>query len=121
MRPLGERPGTPKFCAPNNGPLAQGLLELILDRAYLKRTSESAGGIVIIPLESWQIDVLAAFGVVIKNECTDPKSVETMISGPDCEPWSEHPSLTEPPDGLSEDRPDERSQAGSQNAPARES
>ena len=82
-KPLGDRSRTPKFCATDNAPLAQGLLELILDRAYLKRFSASAGGIVIIPLESWQIDVLATFGIVIKNECIGPKSMETTISGPD--------------------------------------
>ena len=68
------------FCAPKNAHLAQGLLELMLDRAYLERPLADGGGIVIIPLESWQIEVLAVFGIVIKNECADPKSMETMIS-----------------------------------------
>jgi hypothetical protein len=82
-RPLGERSRTLKPCTSDKAPLAQALLELILDRAHLKRLPANAGGIVIVPLESWQIDVLAAFGVVIKNERIDPKAMETMISGPD--------------------------------------
>lgn len=86
------------FCAPENGPLAQGLLEVILDRAYLKRSPANDGGIVTIHLEGWQIDVLTMFGVVIKNEWTDPNSMETTKSGRDQEFRPKPRSLADTPE-----------------------
>lgn len=110
-----------KLRAPDSGPLAQGLLEVILTRAYLKRSPANDGGIVIIHLKSWQIDVLTMFGIVIKNEWTDPKSMETTMSGRDQEFRPERPSIAEPPESQPEGTSGERSAAGSQLVPDRES
>ena len=70
-RPFDERSRTARFYPPDNPALAEGLLKLLLDRAWLKCYPANRGGIVIIPLEGWQINILETFGIVSKNECTD--------------------------------------------------
>lgn len=111
----------PDFRAPDSGPLAQGLLEIILDRAYLERSPANDGGIVIIHLESWQIDVLTMFGVVIKNEWTDLKSMETTMSGQDQDFRPEPRSIAEPPESQSEGTSGECIATDSRLVPDRES
>jgi len=53
---------------------AQALLEMILDRAHLEKTTD--GDTLIVPLESWQIDVLSMFGIEIENQCDASSSAK---------------------------------------------
>jgi len=78
--PLPGRSKVHELSAPESGPLAQGLLEVILNQAYLDRLPENDGGIVTIHLESWQIDVLAMFGIIIK---TDPQQCRDLDQNTD--------------------------------------
>jgi len=98
--PLPGRSKVHELSAPESGPLAQGLLEVILNQAYLDRLPENDGGIVTIHLESWQIDVLAMFGIIIK---TDPASTEATMSGSGPEYRPERQSTA----GLSDSQPDD--------------
>lgn len=78
-RPHDDRPETAALWAGENAPLAQAILEAILTRAYLQRSLPNGDGTIIIRLESWQIEVLRTFGVVIETERSSPNPVEAMV------------------------------------------
>ncbi len=115
--PLPGRSKVHELCAPESGPLAQGLLEVILNQAYLNRLPENDGGIVTIHLESWQIDVLAMFGIIIK---IDPTATEATMSGSGLEYQPERQSTARQSDSQPNDIAEERSATKSRLVPSDE-
>jgi len=53
-----------RFLMPENASLAQGLLEIILDHAWLKLLPSNKGGIAVMLLEAWQVELLTGFNVI---------------------------------------------------------
>lgn len=96
---------TLRFIAPENASLAQGLLQIILDKAQVEMFSPSGGGVAVMILERWQIDVLADFGVCFEERVSTPPSCQQdeFEALPNFNP--EYLSIVDKPADSSNERP----------------
>lgn len=70
--------------APEKASLAQALLQIILDQACFEEFSSDGGGVAVMRLERWQIDLLSDFGILSEENPCDSSEMrqETCTSTP---------------------------------------
>ena len=73
--------------APENAALAQGLLRIILEEAHIEVFSPKGGGVALMRLERWQIELLKRYGIVVEPISTASQDAQlTQPETPSLQP-----------------------------------
>ncbi|MGI9504232.1 MAG: hypothetical protein ACR2RE_14380 [Geminicoccaceae bacterium] len=59
-----------RIFTPENASLAQGLLQILLEEAHIEVFSPEGGGVALMRLERWQIDLLQCYGIAFGHVST---------------------------------------------------